>query len=68
MSASDLEFLDLDRDLPTTAEDIAVLRRLRYTPRPIDFATYLRFLASLPEPTWEQLRAKRGPHGEPFEL
>jgi hypothetical protein len=60
--------LDLERDLPTTAEDILALRRARGL-APLDLDGYLRFLAQLPAPTAAQLRAKRGPRSDrPFEL
>lgn len=56
--------LDLERDLPVTPEDVAALRRLRY-PRVDD---YLAALSRLPAPSPEELAARRGPRGEPFEL
>lgn len=60
--------LDLDRDLPTTPEDIAALRRLKSIPA-LDFDQYLLFLSSLLAPSNEELRARRGPRGdEPFVL
>jgi hypothetical protein len=60
--------LDLDRDLPTSPEDIAALRRLRSLPG-LDFDQYLHFLSSFPPPSNEELRSRRGPHGdEPFVL
>ena len=61
------ELLDLERDLPTTPEDVAALRRARQPVR-LDTAAYLRFLASLPAPPGLDLRARRGPGGEPFDL
>ncbi len=59
--------LDLDRGLPTTPEDVAALRRARERSA-LDMVAFLRALASLPQPRWETLRARPGPHGEPFEL
>jgi hypothetical protein len=59
--------LRLDRDLPTTPEDIAVLRRLRYGP-PLRFDDYLRVLAALDPPSPEWLRSRPGPRGTPFDL
>ena len=61
------EPLDLDRGLPTTPEDVAVLRRLRLWP-PTATRDYLRALASLKPASWMALRARRGPRGEPFRL
>lgn len=59
---------DLERDLPTTAEDLAALKRLRGVPR-LDGEGYLRFLASFEPPSHEELRSRRGPRGEePFSL
>jgi hypothetical protein len=67
MSSSDSPAdFDLDRDHPTTREDVAAQRRL--TPLRIDYEAYLRFLArfrSLPTGT---LRARKGPGGKPFDL
>jgi hypothetical protein len=61
------EPLNLERDLPTTPEDVAAQRRLR-APRPLGFEEYLRFLASFESPSRDELRRKRGPRGAPFEL
>ncbi len=61
------ELLDLERGLPTTAEDVAALRRLRQHP-PVSTRDLLRFLASLKPPTWQELRSRHGPRGEPFRL
>ena len=67
MSSSDSPAdYDLDRDHPTTREDVAAQRRLA-SPR-LDFDAYLRFLASFPPPSPEALRARRGPRGVPFQL
>lgn len=43
------EALDLERDLPTTAEDVAALKRIREGRR-LSFAEYLRFLSRLQLP------------------
>jgi len=60
--------LDLERDLPTTAEDVAALRRAKTILR-LDLESYLRFLRQVPAPTASSLRTKRGPRGDrPFEL
>jgi hypothetical protein len=60
------EYLSLDRDLPTTADDVTALARFRATGSA--FAVYLRFLAGFPPPPLAALRARRGPGGAPFEL
>jgi hypothetical protein len=61
------EAIDLGRGLPTTAEDVEALHRARSEGVP-DLDAFLRFLAQLPLLTYEQLRAKPGPRGEPFRL
>ena len=68
MSSSDSgDALDLDRDLPTTAEDIAVLDRLRYGRR-LTFDQYLECLAALDPPLVERLRSRPVTGGAPFDL
>lgn len=67
-SSKPSEILDLARDLPTTAADVAALRQARRRSMRLSPAEYLSFLESLPSPTPEELRARRGPRGEPFEL
>ena len=68
MSSSDSgDALDLDRDLPTTPEDIAVLDRLRYGRR-LTFDQYLECLAALDAPSAARLRSRRVPGGAPFDL
>jgi len=60
--------LDLERDLPTTPEDVAAQRRLRVS-RVLSFQSYCRFLASFDPPSAERLRRERAPRGdEVFEL
>lgn len=59
---------DLERDLPTTTEDVAVLRRLRKASPPLTTEEYLRSMAELGHASTEGLRRRRGPHGEPFRL
>lgn len=59
--------LDLERGLPTTPDDVAALRRLRQ-PRAISTKELLRFLALLGPPSYEALKARSGPRGEPFRL
>lgn len=62
------DWIDLERDLPTTAEDVAALRLLRRH-APMDLDTYFRFLRSFPAATVEELARRRGPRGpEPFAL
>jgi hypothetical protein len=60
--------LDLSRDLPTGAADVIALRNARESGR-MNLEAYLKFLASCPAPTLDELRARRGPAGDkPFEL
>ena len=59
--------LDLDRDLPTTAEDIAVLNRLRYGRR-LTFDQYLECLAALTPPSPARGRWRPAVGGAPFDL
>lgn len=66
-SSGSPEWLSLDRDLPTTSDDVTALARLRAAGS-ADFAVYLRFLASFPPPPAAVLRARRGPSGTPFVL
>jgi hypothetical protein len=68
-SPHDLELTELERDLPTTAEDVAALRRARAQARRMDLDAYLAFLEAFDDPPVEVLRA-RGTHegAEPFEL
>ncbi len=62
------EPLDLERDLPTSAEDSRALRRAKRA-RPLDLEAYLRFLAQLPSVDHDRLRSRPGPRGdEPFVL
>lgn len=68
MSSSDsADALDLDRDLPTTPEDIAVLDRLRYGRR-LTFDQYLECLAALDAPSPGRFRSRPAPGGPPFDL
>ena len=59
--------LDLERGLPTTEQDVAVLKRLRAGTY-VDPRAYLEFLARFPAPSLEQLRSRKGPRGVPFKL
>ena len=61
--------IDLARDLPTTAEDVAALRRAGVRSGRLDLVDYLRFLAQFPAPSAAELRAKGGARAAmPFEL
>jgi len=67
-SASSCKLLDLERDLPTTSEDVLAMRRARES-QPLNLAAYLEFLASFPPSPMSALRARKGPAGlKPFEL
>ena len=60
--------LNLERDLPTTLEDVAAQKRHKADQRP-DTEDYLRFLARFDPISPDELRRKRGPRGDsPFEL
>ena len=58
--------IDLERDLPTTREDVEALRRVRRIEMTAE--EYLASLRQFPPPSYEELRDRRGPAGEPFEL
>jgi hypothetical protein len=61
------EGLDLERDLPTTREDVEAQRRFR--PVPMTMEDYLRFLGTLGDADVESLRRRSGPTGDqPFRL
>ncbi len=62
-SSASPEPLDLERDLPTTAEDVAALRALP-APR-LSFEAYLRFLAWLGPAAPATLRKRPVPAGAP---
>ncbi len=66
MSSKYSEPLDLDRDLPTTPEDVAALKRIREHQR-LGFADYLEFLSRLELPD-HGVRRKTHEGYEPFEL
>jgi hypothetical protein len=68
MSSNDRpEGFDLERDLPTTADDVVALARLRRLTF-VRLEDYLRFLAAFEPPEFSALRASRGPAGAPFDL
>jgi len=56
----------LERDLPTTPEDVAALRRLRDLP--VSPAEYEELLRACGDASPEELARRQGPRGEPFEL
>jgi len=65
VTASELH--DLERDLPTTPEDVAALRRARRDSAmsPQQIADAVRQFES---PTYAELRERPGLRGEPFTL
>ena len=66
MSSKHSEPLELERDLPTTPEDVAALKRIREHQQ-LGFADYLEFLSRLELPT-HGVRRKTHEGFEPFEL
>jgi hypothetical protein len=67
-SSGRCDALNLERGLPTTADDVAALRRVRGLVR-LDLPAYLRFLGRLPRSPAEELRSRPGPRAaEPFVL
>jgi hypothetical protein len=68
MSSSDSSSpLDLAAGHPVTPEDVAAQRVL--APKAIPtLEEYFEWLAQFPSPTYEELKARRGPCGEPFTL
>ncbi|MCU0242886.1 MAG: hypothetical protein MUF51_10740 [Vicinamibacteria bacterium] len=66
-SSKTTEFIDLERGLPVTPKDVEALRRAR-VPAPVTILESVAFLASLPQPTYEQLKNRKGPSGAPFRL
>src|SRR5262245_61803294 len=65
-SSGSAELLSLDRDLPTTAEDVATLARACAL-GPKGLAASLSFLAGFPPPPGA-LGGRRGSSAAPFEL
>jgi hypothetical protein len=61
------EPLDLEKDLPTTPEDVAALRRIR-DGRRMSFEEYLQFLSRLSFPEPKEPRKTFASWYEPFEL
>jgi len=67
-SKKSLRLLDLNRDLPTTANDVSALREARRE-RIQDLKSYLEFLSCFPQPSKSALSERKGPAGSrPFEL
>lgn len=60
--------LDLERDLPTSAEDVLALRSARLGSRSLPPAARARLLAAAGHPEYEVLRRRKLLVGEPFEL
>jgi hypothetical protein len=58
--------LDLDRDIPTTAEDIAALRRLRERTMSLD--QLMAAVQAAGPRSADELRARGVTRGRPFEL
>jgi hypothetical protein len=54
-------------EIRTTPADVAALRRASEAAARGE-ADYLAFLARFPPATTEELRARKGPRGEPFRL
>lgn len=69
MKSNDLsDRLNLDRDLPTTPDDVAALRRARIS-QSMTLAEYFRFLAGIRDVSRGEAPARRRPRGGvPFEL
>jgi hypothetical protein len=67
-SSNSSKRIDLDRDLPTSRQDILALKLARETGMP-RFADYLEFLGKFAPLSEAELRARKGPGGaRPFEL
>jgi len=66
-SSGSADLLALDHDLPTTAADVAALRRARAS-RQVQLDDYIAFLQRLAAPSPARLRSRRGPVDAPFDL
>ncbi|MGH9321950.1 MAG: hypothetical protein ACRD3V_18940 [Vicinamibacteria bacterium] len=66
MSSKRAELLDLEKDLPTTPEDVAALRRIRESRRLV-FGDYLEWLSRLELPARASRRRAHDGY-ERFEL
>ncbi len=67
MSSKRAEPLDLDKDLPTTPEDVAALKRIRESRR-LPFQEYLEWLSRLELPAEAAGRRRTHSGFPPFEL
>lgn len=67
-TAKDDDFLDFDRDVPTTQEDILALRRARELDQQMTLDEYFRWLKTLPVFPEELSRRRTFEGMEPFEL
>jgi hypothetical protein len=67
MRSKRAEPLDFERDLPTSPEDVAALKRIRESRR-LEFRDYLVWLSRTPWPEGTARRRKIGRGVEPFEL
>jgi hypothetical protein len=56
MSSSEIALTDLEKDLPTTAEDVAALRAIRSEPEQRPFAVLQALADALPEAARRQKR------------
>jgi hypothetical protein len=65
-SSDDPDLLDLERDVPTTPEDLAALKRARELASRVNFDACLRFLAALGPAPPAALRSRKGPRGNEF--
>jgi hypothetical protein len=67
-SSEDSEPLDLERDLPTSPEDIEALRRARQLSGAADALEFFEWIRSLPHQPDLRLRRIHSASDEPFEL
>jgi hypothetical protein len=67
MSSKQAEPLDLDKDLPTTPEDVEALKRIRESRR-LPFQEYLEWLSRLELPAEAAGRRRTHSGCAPFEL
>lgn len=58
--------IDLERDVPTTPEDVEAMRRARRIE--VSGDDWWALVRQLTPPSYEELKNRRGPRGEPFEL